>query len=432
MASYQNNNPEINNLLALTAFKQAPEAGQVRILKVGTIYDEAGEINTPTLPRAVYTTAKNCGITLKVSTLSASDFLNIYPTLVDTEHAPEILIFRNSNNLMPGNLAHKPNFWSQYQHVGGLLYDMAGFTFFDTQAVEYRLAVKLVMALPPLMSEKGKTKANKKKAQSSVTPNETFAAKPEIANLILQASKAYMERDMATLQDLADPKYFQMTVPALRTPKPSTGINAQIVRLFGLDNLIFALVSAKFVSEKLLGEMKVATIWRKDKKSKSLQTGKVTESVRNDEVWQLLAASHDPVTVKDFLDDVEDFIYNLPSKAVPSSHAEIYNFESEDETNYAPKLISPDQQVYAKPAEGERFGEMVWQPTPHPAMVGEILEVAFDTGNRLFFVPLSADRTQPQRISTGKLWGGGCNDWRVWSWDAQGNLLFSLHRTLIQ
>ena len=437
---------------ALEALAQAPQSGVVRIFKVGSIHDKADTITTPVISRQIYQVARKLGVTLKVRTVSAYEFNKTYPALVGTAEAPEIIVCRThlQNTLETANGGtgvDGKQLWQQLQSVEGLLYKLDGFATIDPDSTNYGLAVKLVLEVPPLLSEKGKRLIE----TSITTQNEAESLKA----LILKTSQAYLGREMDTLHNVADPQYFEMSVPYLRTPAPSVSLEPQLVRLFDMGELVFALVSSKFVSPQLLGQLEVATIWRRsqtesgsgtrvssDNNNNNKQRDKEEPEANKEELsasagYKLLVASHDPLTVGEFLEQVQDFSLRgerknargrseqTNQKAFSTRSADVRGDELEPA-----QLLLPLEGEYALPAKGERFGEMVWQPSPSQGVVAEIVEIAYETGNRLLWIPGSGKgkRTQQQRISTGILWGGGrgvMRHWRVWSIRSNGEVIFS-------
>jgi hypothetical protein len=92
--------------------------------------------------------------------------------------------------------------------------------------------------------------------------------------------------------------------------------------------------------------------------------------------------------------------------------------------------LAPEDGFSALRAEGQRFGDFVWQPTTSSNVVAEVVEFAYKDDARLFvrFGPGNANGNE--QISAGQLWTTGTYwRWRVWSVAASGAISVSESRT---
>jgi hypothetical protein len=134
--------------------------------------------------------------------------------------------------------------------------------------------------------------------------------------------------------------------------------------------------------------------------------------------WRLLAASTDPISNQVFVKELPHLV-SLITKATPIGSP--------------PKpaeLLEPQDGVYPKPPEGERFGEFRWRPSASTNVVAEIVEFAYNADTRLFAVFSSGNPPATEELSAGNLretrsvW-----KWRVWSISNTGAVSFSQTRS---
>lgn len=407
---------EIQSLLA-----QTHPGGEVKILKIGSLHDSPEQFSTPEIPDQLFELAKKLNITLTISTMRFNEFIQLYPTLIGTDQLPEIIV----GEIHPYSFLWQTiPFWEHFQEAEGLLGKLAGFALLSVDAPGYQLALKLVFGMPvlePSLSQKHWL------LEADASPHQLLQP------LVLEVSRAYLERNMLPLQNVADPDYFKMTKPHLRANPPTSSFEPVILSLFGLENLIFALVRSKFVSHQKIGYFQVATIWRK-----TSQLNDSNASETNSLAWQLLLASHDPLTMGNFMEDAYSYLQQ-DQLVEPSENSNGQNKPAPTQQALLPaQLLFPLDGESAlqidpetgQPVGGKRFGEMIWQPSPSPEVIAEVMEVEYDTGNRLFWLTLLPGRSSPLQISTGKLWGGSSCSWRVWSIGIDGQVVFSTPRRM--
>jgi len=227
--------------------------------------------------------------------------------------------------------------------------------------------------------------------QSTPLPNDLEKAVSEIARAYLQGDRPTLlkfEDDDRLRTDVDDPTFRQ--VSAIRA-----------CGYWGNEQLAFAPVVASYESNKSIGHVAVLLALRK-----------------HHDQWMLLTAGTDPITVT-------QFTTILPSLATCLQTAQV----SKDKVLPA-KLLAPEDRQYPKPTGGQRFGDFVWQPSPSPEVVAQVIEFAYNGDARLFLRFFSGKSPEEEQISSGQLWTTrGMWKWRVWSISGQGEIAFSEART---
>jgi hypothetical protein len=216
---------------------------------------------------------------------------------------------------------------------------------------------------------------------------------------------AYLQWNANRIRSVADPERLETEIPAYRrlTSVPWEPAAVRAVTLCGLrgnDQLAMAWTNVSSESLGEIGHTRVVVILRK---------------VGSD--WKLLVASRDPVTNRDFVNDL---------RARPT----LFPSPSRDRNAPAPPLLlAPAPMAYPLAADGE-FGIFTWQKSPSRDVATEIAEFAYDNDARMFWVdPMSS--VQVQQISEDKLWHtNSIWQWRVWSVSAAGDVAFSESRPL--
>ncbi len=130
--------------------------------------------------------------------------------------------------------------------------------------------------------------------------------------------------------------------------------------------------------------------------------------------WRVLAVSSDPLSNGVFLDQI-------------AANAEVFRLKDVGAVEAGKAtLISPGDQLYPQPTDGQRFGTFRWLPSPDPSVVAEIAEFAYLNDARLFLGLPSERKGDDAIVSAGSLWHTGAPWlWRIWSVTDEGDLVFS-------
>jgi hypothetical protein len=206
-----------------------------------------------------------------------------------------------------------------------------------------------------------------------------------------------MRGDAAVLDRLADPERMAAFHPAL---EPAQARELRICGVSGNTKLTVVSIEVSFESGESIGHLPVLLVFRKPASQ-----------------WQLLVASLDPVSNREF---VRDF------SALPG-------FIERGNPGPPPVpvvLRAPADGEYPGPARGSRFGDFAWDAPASGEVVADIAEFARHNDARLFVVPRQAGRTS--RVSSGRLvYAKSGWKWRIWSLTRDGLLSFSEVRTFV-
>jgi hypothetical protein len=170
---------------------------------------------------------------------------------------------------------------------------------------------------------------------------------------------------------------------------------------WGDERLAFVPVVSSYESAKALGQISLLLALRKQASQ-----------------WQLLAASTDPISLSRFPEGIPKLMRLLQERRTSSM---------------APppaRLLAPVNGQYPQPAQGQRFGDFVWQPSTSSDVVAEVIEFAYRDDARLFLKFISGNAQANDQLSAGQLWHThSLWRWRVWSISDSGAISFSETRT---
>jgi len=138
---------------------------------------------------------------------------------------------------------------------------------------------------------------------------------------------------------------------------------------------------------------------------------------KQDTGWRLLAASSNPMLDSVFLQRIPAISERLDESAMK-------------ETSVAPaQLLSPENGQVPSPDAGQRFGYFIWRRSPSVDVVAQILEVAYQNDDWLFFVPIQSESAMDELPSGSRRNPGTAWKWRVWSISGSGTIAFSDYRS---
>jgi hypothetical protein len=216
----------------------------------------------------------------------------------------------------------------------------------------------------------------------------------ELLRIAPHIATAYLSGDAATIAANSDP---DRIVTAASTPESATVHHTRVCGASGTDRLAFVSLMASYESPAGIGHAPVLLVFRK-------------VAAR----WRLLVASRDPISNGRFAADV---------RALSSA------LRGEPGAPPLPVVLrSPSNGQYPRPAEGQRFGDFVWQVDEAEHVVADIVEFGYNNDARLFVVRRGA--RDSGRISGEYLWQTKRDwRWRVWSLNRAGDLALSEVRT---
>lgn len=323
---------------------------------------------------------------LHVEAVPAKDFKGSFTKAVASGSSPDVLVMDNYGHIN-GITTKLGRFAGIGQDVtaqlvrvtesfDALLDERGGWVFVLSKSRHYRQARDVAQRSPVCRS-----------GFEKVQDEELLRIAPHIAT-------AYLSRDAATIASNADSNRMLTAAP---TPEPATVHDARVCGAWGNDRLAFISLMASYESLNGIGHTPVLLVFRKT-------------AMR----WRLLVASRDPISNREFVDDVRALSGVL--QRAPS-------------TPPVPVVLrSPSNGQYPRPAEGQRFGDFVWQVDGAEHVVADIAEFAYNNDARLFVVRRGINDSG--RVSNGRLWHTKSDwQWRIWSLNRAGDLAFSEART---
>jgi hypothetical protein len=353
--------------------------------------------------------AESMGLQLEVHAFPAHEFVQEFLSAHAAHREPDIIAVENAGTIQgPANnaygiisIASDPDALRSLIQVSGSLQDLAGprggRQFIVSTSQHAEAARRLALREPD---------CDEFLAAQTPVPAELQKAAVEIATAYLRAPgemKAYDDAD-------------RLATEGVRWDS----VNARETRtcgFWGNDRLAFVSLVSTFDHEDLsgqpppvslahgplIGQMPILLVLRK-----------------HGAQWRLLAASSDPVSNGPFLDQIPAISSRLKKPAMEKIGVT------------AAQLLSPENGKTPVPPQGEHFGFFTWQPSPSGEVVVQIVEFAYKNDDRLYFMPITDNKT-PGMISAGMLWGTGIKwKWRVWSISDTGAIAFSDDRAFVQ
>jgi len=148
------------------------------------------------------------------------------------------------------------------------------------------------------------------------------------------------------LQHWSDPDRL-VTTPS--KPESTSVASTQSCGWFGNDRFVIAQVTAAYKAESSIGQTLVLLVLRKPSN-----------------VWQLLAASRDPISNADFW------------QQAPFRTSSLVITGSESAPSPPATLVAPGDGGFPSPRPGERFGTFDWESSPSRDIVTHIIEFAYE------------------------------------------------------
>ena len=213
--------------------------------------------------------------------------------------------------------------------------------------------------------------------------------------IVRPLATAYMQGNARILDDVADPDRIAALHPS---QEPARVRDVAVCSAWGNEKLTVVSTKVSYEAETSIGHSPVLLVFRKPSSR-----------------WQLLVASRDPISNREFVRAFAALPWNLVRQAGPSPAVPVV-------------LRSPVHGENPKPVEGARFGDFTWDANASEEIVTDIAEFAYQNDARLFVV--GRGRSGISRVSSGMLWHTRSEwKWRVWSLNRAGDLVFSEART---
>ena len=345
------------------------------------------------IPPRLIAAAETIGYTIRLQSFPAQQFAQSLFSAAETHQEPDVIFLSNHMLLTGGktaegdltgieqtadirkNLVEVTELMSGRNQVGTA---WSGWQYLLSTSKHYAAARMLAMRAPDCEGV----------PVSDPVPN-------DLASLAEKVSDAYLEH--SSLSSYEDVKRLK-TDGARRGPVQVDETKA--CGAWGNERLSFLSLVSSYHSQAAVGHIHVLVVLRKPR-----------------DEWRLLAVSTDPISNSAFLDQLaaNTRAFRLPAAGV---------LEPEAAT-----LVSPGDRLYPQPADGERFGNFRWLPSPEPGVVAEVAEFSYRNDTRLFLrIPSQSKDEDP--VSAGRLWTtGGEWRWRVWSVTDRGDVAFSTTHT---
>jgi thiol-disulfide isomerase/thioredoxin/outer membrane lipoprotein-sorting protein len=216
----------------------------------------------------------------------------------------------------------------------------------------------------------------------------------DLEDSVVAIAHAYLEGDKKSLSSWEDEERLHADVGE---PRHFNVLEMKGCRYWGDERLTFVPVVSSYELSKALGQVSLLLTLRK-------------QAAR----WQLLAASTDPISLSRFPEGIPKLMGLLQQGQAPGT------------APVPARLLAPADGQFPVPAQGQRFGDFVWQPSTSSNVVAEVIEFAYKDDVRLFlrFALESGQLSAGQLWQTHSLWR-----WRVWSIADSGAISFSESRT---
>lgn len=383
-----------------------PNSKVIRIWIVGSPH--TNDLPAAVIPPELRQRAESLGYFLEIQAFRPSGFAAYFHEAVQTNTEPEILTFDNYG-VITGMQTRLGLFqgidWNRRTasslalvHETMTSLQPRGWTMLVRSAVNYEAARALAMRPPECDAQSGRAAD-----RSGITP-----ALREAREKAVLATRAYLDCDRSTLTGISDESRMgQQCFQPLSDTKVET---VKACSVSGNDKLAFVSLVSGFSAVVRDPRALVPAKPGMDLGQKSLLAVLRNESG----TWRLLAITHDVVnTVSRFQLTNTDTIANLLDYGARAGLA-----------IEPARLLTPDG-AYPAPQNGQRYGDLVWEPSPSPDVIGQVAEFTWgkDTNwglTRLFFLPL-----RENKVSSGRLMSGGPTAWRVWSISRSGDVVFS-------
>lgn len=377
----------------------------IRVWTVGSPH--TGALPQTVVPQGLRRQAESLGYRIEVEAFRAAGFAGKFRQALQDHKEPEVLTFDNYGVVWG---IKTPNGWIEgvasdsraasslvLVHEALASLQPRGWVMLVRSAVNYEAARALSMQPPVCEPESGPA------ADSQTMQGELLQAQ-ETAVL---AARAYLACDQSTLSVISDESRL-----GRKCFLPESDTQVEVVkacRVSGNRNLAFVSLVSTFSAPVRVPQSAPGSVQGMDLGQQS-----ILAVLRNQGgSWRLLAITDDPV--------------NTVARIPLTTHRLDGSLDDGRTAGIAPepaRPLTPDG-VYPRPAQGERFGDFIWQPSQSTGVIGQVVE--FMLGNdtsrgqtRLFFLP-----ERQLRLSSGFLMSGGKSVWRVWSISKGGDVAFS-------
>jgi hypothetical protein len=371
---------------------QAQTSATIHVWKVGSPY--TGDTPSTNTPPALAREAVSRGWRLHIEGFPAAGFVGRFFAAVSDGSAPDLLVFDNFVVMDGGTtglgsfvgIGQDPAIRDQLIQVTGsfdeLLGPTRGWTFLLTSSANHAPARELALRTPRCAGV-----------------SSTASLPADLANVIPEVATAYLTGDSAGMLSHVDPE--RLSGVRQKVERVTIG-GAAVCGEWGNERLAFVTLNVSYQADTRIGHVSLLLAFRKPS----------TE-------WQLLVATRDPVSNR-------DFVRLLPALAKALTRDIAAGQVPEPAT-----LRSPQDGRFPFPAKGQRFGDFEWQSSTAETVVAEVAEFSYGDDARLFLLP-TKNPSGPRHVSAGQLWTTrGEWAWRVWTISQSGEIAFSKVRTFV-
>ena len=378
------------------------ERRDIVVWKVGSP-NTAGKPDA-TIPSELRVRAARSGLTVRIESFATAGFASTFREAIKRNNTPDLIAFYNFTVLsgITTPLEHfegidpvpvdAADFIQIRETFDSLLAPTRGWVFGYKKSRNYADAKALALSSP------------------ECAPGDSWPrSETELAGVATNVATSYMQWNRNSIRSVSDPERLETAVTGygpgnLQFPMRWEPAEVRAVTLCGLrgnNHLAMAWTNVSAESRGEIGHTRIVVILRKDGSG-----------------WRLLVAARDPVTNRDFVNDLR-------------ARQTLFPFPSRDRSVPAPAfLLSPPPMASPVPADGERFGIFSWQKSPSTDVAMQIAEFAYDNDARMFVVDPIGNASH-QQISEAKLWHtNSIWQWRVWSVNAAGDVAFSESRPM--
>jgi hypothetical protein len=375
-----------------------------------------GSPHTNALPPAVihsdqHRRAESLGYTIEVEAFQPSRFAAHFHQALQNHTEPEILSFDNYGVLL-GIQTRMGSFqgidWDRQTasslalvHETMTSLQPRGWVMLVRSAVNYEAAKALAMRPAECDAASGRPP----------DPSTIAPALRQAHEKAVIATRAYLDCDRPTLDAVSDKSRL---VQQCFKPQSDTKVDSvKACSVSGNDKLAFVSLVSGFSSV-----VRDPRALIRSNPGMNLGQQSILAVLRNESgMWRLLAITHDVV--------------NTVIRTPLTTNRLVHYLDRHPSIGIIPepaRLLTPNG-VYPLPQVGERFGDFIWEPSPTPDVIGQVVEFMWgkDTNwglTRLLFLPASESK-----VSTGALMSGGPTAWRVWSINKSGEVVFSQQQT---
>jgi hypothetical protein len=371
-------------VLSLAATQALQRTDQLRVWRIGSPY--GGDTPGTAVPSRVARELETSGVRLDIESLPAMELAQRIEQAIAANSLPDVLVIDNYG-LITGTttqlgtfagLSDHPRLGGQLMRVtgafDGLLGPQRGWTYLLTGSSNHTVARRTATRAPGC-GDTGPV----------VDLDELTSVIPSIVYDYLKGNDTFSGHADGDLLSAIDP-----------APEAATMRDVSVCGVWGNDKLRFVGTRASYEGPTAIGHTPVLLIFRR-------VAGR----------WQVLAASRDPISNSEFLQNLPTLVSLLESDGRPHPQA-------------PPVLLRAPVDGMALqlgPDKRPRFWNFVWENPPSRSTVANIAEFAYKRDARFF---LTVRPGTVHQISSGKLWNTRTEwKWRIWSVNSAGDISFS-------